>query len=92
MTESKEIKKAKIDLLFEGFTNKGYNSNDKLDQKKLIEYLNDRSNIDKFDKVLSDKLFQILSLDSENSISIEDFISGYLQFEEDIKKKCERIK
>ena len=91
MTESKEIKKAKIDLLFEGFTNKGYNSNDKLDQKKLIEYLNDRSNIDKFDKVLSDKLFQILSLDSENSISIEDFISGYLQFEEDIKKNVKEL-
>ena len=91
MTESNEIKKAKIDSLFEGFINKGYNSNNKLDKSEFIKYLDNRSNKGKFGEVLSNKLFQVLNLDSENAISIEDFISGYLQFEEDIKKNVEEL-
>ena len=91
MTESNEIKKAKIDSLFEGFINKGYDSNNKLDKSEFIKYLDNRTNKGKFDEVLLKKLFQVLNLDSENAISIKDFISGYLQFEEDIKKNVEEL-
>ena len=91
MAESNEIKKTKIDLLFEGFINEGYNSNNKLDKSEFIKYLNNRTNKGKFDEALSNKLFQVLNLDSENAISVEDFISGYLQFEEDIKKNVEEL-
>ena len=91
MAESNEIKKTKIDLLFEGFINEGYNSNNKLDKSEFIKYLDNRTNKGKFDEVLSNKLFQVLNLDSKNTISTEDFISGYLQFEEDIKKNVEEL-
>ena len=91
MSESDEIQKAKIDSLFKGFANDEYNPSNKLDQTELIKYLNTHSSSGKYEEVLSNKLFQVLSFDSDNKISIIDFISGYLQFEEDIKKNAEKL-
>jgi len=91
MSESDENQKAKIDSLFKGFSNEGYNLSNKLSQTELIKYLDNRSSTGKFDQVLSDKLFQVLILDSENMISVEDFISGYLQFEEDMRKNIDSL-
>ena len=92
MSESDNNRKVKIDSLFKQFKDIGYTSNDKLDKKVLIQFLDRRSKTGKFDKVILDKLFQVLNLDSLNNISIEDFISGYLQFEEDIKNRIEELK
>ena len=83
--------KEKIDALFKGFTKKGCDSNSKINQEELIHYLNDSSSEGKFDQILSNKLFQVLNFDSDKIISIKDFISGYIQFEEDVRINVEQL-
>ena len=90
--ESSEQKKAKIDSLISGFSKAGFNLDSKINEEELIKYLDNRSSTGKFEQTLSFKLIQVLSLDKESSISIEDFISGFLQFEEDIKNNYEDLK
>ena len=89
MSESLEIKKAKIDSLVAGFTNSGFKSGDRVGQTELIQFLNRRSSSGKFDPIISQKLFEVLSLDAMSAISVEEFINGFLQFEEEIRKNAE---
>ena len=89
MSESLEIKKAKIDSLVAGFTNFGYKSGSRVGQAELIQFLNRRSNTGRFDPIISDKLFQVLSLEATNTLSVEEFINGFLQFEEELRKNAE---
>ena len=89
MSDSYEIKKAKIDSLVTGFTNDGYKSTNRIGQRELLQFLNKRTSTGLFDQLLSEKLFQVLSLDHMSTLSVEEFINGYLQFEEDIKRNAE---
>ena len=89
MSEQLEIKKAKIDALVNGFTNLGYRSTNRIGQTELLHFLNKRSSIGHFDQILSDKLFQVLNLDHMSTMFVEDFINGFLQFEEDIRRNSE---
>ena len=89
MTESLEIKKAKIDSLVTGFINAGYKSGNRLGQTEFIQFLNHRSSSGKFDPIISEKLFQVMSLDAMSTITIEEFINGFLQFEEELRKNAE---
>ena len=89
MSESLEIKKAKIDSLVAGFINSGLKSGDRVGQTELIQFLNRRSSSGKFDPVISEKLFQVISLDSMSTLSVSEFINGFLQFEEEIRKNAE---
>ena len=84
-----EIKKAKIDSLVTGFTNDGYKPTNRIGQRELLEFLNKRTSTGLFDQLLSEKLFQVLNLDHMSTLSVEEFINGYLQFEEDIKRNAE---
>ena len=89
MPESLEIKKAKIDSLVADFTNSGFKSGDRVGQTELIQFLNRRSSTGRFDPIISEKLFEVLSLDAMSNISVEEFINGFLQFEEEIRKNAE---
>ena len=89
MSEQLEIKKAKIDALVNGFTNLGYRSTNRIGQTELLHFLNKRSSNGHFDQTLSDKLFQVLNLDHMSTMFVEDFINGFLQFEEDIRRNSE---
>ena len=91
MSDIYENKEIKINSLFSGFKKEGYTSRDIINKDFLINYLNNHSSAGLFDQVILNKLFQVLSLDSSNEINIEDFISGYLQFEEDIKNNIEEL-
>ena len=84
MSEPLELKKAKIDSLVREFTNAGYKSINRIGQSELLEFLSKNTASGHFDTILSDKLFQVLSLDHMSTLSVEEFINGYLQFEEDI--------
>ena len=84
MSSPSENNKEKISSLMSGFSKLGFNSDSKIDKEELINYLNSRSSNGKFDQVISEIFFQALSIDDSSSIPIKDFISGYLQFEEDI--------
>ena len=87
--ESLEIKKAKIDSLVAGFFKTGYKSTSNINQSELIQFLNRRSSSGKFDPIISGKLFEVLSLDAMSTITVEEFINGFLQFEEEIQKNAE---
>ena len=86
MTESLEIKKAKIDSLVTGFTNAGYKSGNRIGQTEFITFLNHRTSSGKFDPIISEKLFQVIGLDAMSTITIQEFINGFLQFEEELRK------
>ena len=92
LLEKSEEKKTKIDSLISGFSKAGFDVESKINQDEIKKYLDSHSSSGKFEQVLSYKLIQVLSLDKEDSISIEDFISGFLQFEEDIKNNSEDLK
>ena len=89
MSESLEIQKAKIDSLVAGFTNSGYKSGSRIGQTELVQFLNRRSSTGRFDPIISDKLFQVMNLESTSTLSVEEFINGFLQFEEELRKKAE---
>ena len=89
MTESLEIKKAKIDSLVTGFTNAGYKSGSRIGQTEFITFLNHRTSSGKFDPIISEKLFQVIGLDAMSTITIQEFINGFLQFEEELRKNAE---
>ena len=57
MSDSFEIKKAKIDSLVSGFTNDGYKSTNRIGQRELLQFLNKRTSTGLFDQILSEKLF-----------------------------------
>ena len=89
MSEPLELKKAKIDSLVREFTNAGYKSINRIGQSELLEFLSKNTASGHFDTILSDKLFQVLSLDHMSTMLVEDFINGFLQFEEDIRRNTE---
>ena len=89
MSESLEIQKAKIDSLVAGFTNSGYKSGSRIGQTELVQFLNHRSSTGRFDPIISDKLFQVMNLESTSTLSVEEFINGFLQFEEELRKNAE---
>ena len=91
MTEALENEKKKISSLISSLSKLGYKSNSKIGKVELILYLDSRSIYGKFDQVILDKLLQFLSLDESSSIPVKVFISGYLQFEHDIRKNTEKL-
>ena len=89
MLEPYDLKKAKIDSLVTFFTNSGYRSSNRIGQIELLQFLSKRAGSGRFDQILSEKLFQVLNLDHMSTITIEDFINGFIQFEEDIRRNAE---
>ena len=91
MSESDKNKKVKIEALLSSFSEAGFEHDAKISHADLIKHLNTRAKSGKFSKIISEKLFQVLSLDASSSIQVEDFISGFLQFEEDIKTQADAL-
>ena len=92
MSDPYEIKKAKINSLVMAFTNSGYKSSNRIGQMELLQFLSKLTSSGNFDHLLADKLFQVLNLDHMSTMSVEDFINGYLQFEEDLRRNAEIFK
>ena len=57
-----------------------------------MEYLTRRTSSGYFDPGLAEKLFQVLSLENNSSISVEEFINGFLQFDEDLRKNADFLR
>ena len=85
-----ENKKEKIECLIMGFPKSSLKT--KITKVDLIKYLNEYSTSGKFDEALSEKLFQFLNIDDSSSFSIEHFIGGFMQFEEDISSNLTQLK
>ena len=89
--EDDQQSKLKSDILLKELSNYGYQKENRISQSELLLFLNRKSPIGKFDEMLSEKLFNILNMDKTTTISIEEFIYGYLQLEEELKRNFEFI-
>ena len=89
MSDPIEINKIKLNALTNFFTDLGYKTSTKIGQNEFRVFLNKKSSTGRFDPILTEKLFEVLNLDSMSTMPIEDFIYGFLQFEEDIQKNAE---
>ena len=89
MTDPIEIQKVKLNTLANFFTDLGYKVSNRVGQNEFRFLLNKKSKTGKFDQLLIDKLFEVLSLDESSTMTIEEFINGFLDFEEEVKKTAE---
>ena len=89
MSDPYEVKKAKIDSLVISFTSSGFKSNNRIGQSELLQILNKHNTSGPYDNILIEKIFEVLNLDSTSTIFVEDFINGFLQFEEDLRRNTE---
>ena len=89
MSDPIEIQKVKLNALIKFFTDLGYKTSTRIGQNEFRVFLNKKSSTGRFDPLLSDKLFQVLNLDEMSTMSIEEFITGFIQFEEEVKKNAE---
>ena len=92
MTDPIEIDKVKLNALTNYFTDLGYKVSTRIGQNEFRIFLNKKSKSGRFDPLLTDKLFEVLNLDEMSTLSIEDFITGFVQFDEEIKKNAELFK
>ena len=83
--------KFKYNSLLHAFDNYGFSSNQSIDQDELRLFLNNKSPSGYFDSILCDKLFKFIKINEKenSSISITEFIQGFLLFEKDLKRKGE---
>jgi hypothetical protein len=89
MSDPMEIQRIKLSTLTRFFTDLGYRTTTKIGQNEFRIFLNKKSPTGRFDPLLSDKLFEVLNLDEMSTMSVEEFITGFIQFEEEVKKNAE---
>ena len=82
-----EERRKKEENLLKAFEELDWDIQKYLTQNEIRDFLNNRTNDRQFDPTLAQELFQNLYVNGQNQITVEDFLNGYLQFEEDFKKK-----
>ena len=92
MTEISNIRKAKYSSLKKAFQNLGYNISNEVDQKELLLFLNKRTSSGNFDPILGKKLFQVLNIGKKTKIPINQFIEGFLIFDNELTRNAEAFK
>jgi hypothetical protein len=75
----------KGDILLKKFEDMGLDLEHELSQEEILSFLNKNSKSG-FDQNLSTKLFQVLGLEDSKKITVEEFISYYIQFEDDLQQ------
>ena len=88
MSEQESQNKPITEILAQELAEYGYDKKNRISQSELLLFLNRKSPDGKFDANLSEKLFQTLNLNKSSTISIEKFINGFSQFEDEIKKSA----
>ena len=81
----------KGDSLLKQFNEMGWDLEYELSQEEISSFLNKNSKSG-FDQNLSSKLFQVLGLEELKKITVEEFISYYIQFEEDLLQNNSELK
>ena len=89
MEDPIQLAKVKFNTLLSFFKDLGYNTSSKVGQNEYRIFLNKKSKTGTFDPLLTNKLFEILNLDEMSTLSIDEFINGFLSFEEEIQKNSE---
>ena len=92
MSNPIEIKSIKLNALKNVFNKLGYEISIRLGQNEFRLFLNKQSKTGRFEPILTEKLFEVLELNEKSTITIEEFIIGFLEFEEEIQKNAELFK
>ena len=92
MSEPEQIQKVKFSSLIRAFEDFGYKSSSRVGQSEFRLFLNKKSSSGYFDNLLCDKLFEIISLDSKSALSIQEFVEGFLIFEEQVARNAESFR
>jgi hypothetical protein len=86
-TIDSELKNLKFNILSKEFKEFGWNGQKEIGQDEIIYFLNQKSKDGRFDTNLTNKLFEIVGIEEENTkITVEDFINAYIQLEEDLNQ------
>ena len=89
MSEQESQNKPITEILSQELSEYGYDKKNRISQSELLLFLDRKSPDGKFDPNLSEKLFKTLNLSKTSTISIEKFINGFSEFEDEIKKNAE---
>ena len=80
----------RVNALLRALNDYGYKRTNRLSLNELLLFLN-RKYPNGFDQILSQRLINILNINEFSTISVEDFINGYLQLENEINAKISMI-
>ena len=91
MEQMDSLAQQKGDMLLKQFNEMGWDLEYELSQEEILTFLN-KSSTSGFDQNLSSKLFEVLGLEDSQKITVEDFISYYIQFEDDLLQNSSELK
>ena len=92
MAESNQIQKIKFSSLIRAFEDFGYKPQTRVGQSEFRLFLNKKSSSRNFDSQLGNKLFEILNIDNRSVIPIQEFVEGFLLFEEEVARNAESFR
>ena len=91
MSSPYDLTQAKIETMITNFQEIGIGEKDPISQSEILYFLNKYSRSGKFDQALISKLFEEMNITSNSQLTIQEFINGYLTFEESLKKNFENF-
>ena len=91
MSTPYDLTQTKIEKIIISFQDIGITQNDPITLTEIWTFLNKNSHTGKFDQKLAQKLFQEMNISTNSQLNIQEFITGFLTFEEELKKNFENF-
>ena len=79
-------RRGKMESLYKAFNDLNWGKQKQLNSEEIKYFLNINSENNNFDPVLADKLLNFFGMDNSSTITVEDFINLYMQFDSDLQK------
>ena len=89
--KSKEEEMPKEEILLNELSEYGYTEETLISQSELSLFLDRKSPKNKFDISLLEKLYSILNLTEYDTVTVSQFISGFLKMDEEIRKSRDEL-
>ena len=89
--KSKEEEMPKEEILLNELSEYGYTEETLISQSELSLFLDRESPKNKFDISLLEKLYSILNLTEYDTVTVSQFVSGFLKMDEEIRKSRDEL-
>ena len=89
--KSKEEEMPKEEILLNELSEYGYTEETLISQSELSLFLDRKSQKNKFDISLLEKLYSILNLTEYDTVTVSQFVSGFLKMDEEIRKSRDEL-
>ena len=90
-SQHQDGRRGKIESLYKAFNDLNWDSQKELSSEDILYFLNINSQQGKFDQNLAEKFLSVLGLDDRTTITVEDFIKYYMQFDSDLQSSKEEF-